>query len=108
VRAVAGGLTRSGSVDGYAWAALAIAEPDLIARTRVISRSERLGFPPFVARRDRVRDRTVSACRSALLNLAGTDAGSAVLRLLYLDRVVPGDDSLFDGIAARMAAMDGP
>jgi phosphonate transport system substrate-binding protein len=107
VRAVAGGLTRSGSVDGYVWEALAIAEPDLIARTKVISRSEWLGFPPFVARRDRMGDRTVSACRSALLNLAGTDMGSAVLQLLFLDRVVPGDESLFDGIAARMAAMDG-
>ena len=46
VRAVAGGLTRSGSVDGYIWEALNAVEPDLTARTRVIARSEWLGFPP--------------------------------------------------------------
>jgi phosphonate transport system substrate-binding protein len=56
VRAVAGGLTRSGSVDGYVWEVLNSVEPGLTARTRVISRSEDLGFPPFVARSDRMEE----------------------------------------------------
>jgi phosphonate transport system substrate-binding protein len=107
VRSVAGGLTRSGSVDGYVWEALALAEPDLTARTKVIGKSEWLGFPPFVALRDRVADPTLRACQTALLRLADTDAGREALRLLYLDGVVPGDDRLFDGIAARMALMSG-
>jgi phosphonate transport system substrate-binding protein len=105
VRSVAGGLTRSGSVDGYVWEALVLAEPDLTARTKVIARSEWLGFPPFVARQDRTSDPTVSACRDALLGLQTTVEGRAVLQLLYLDGVVPGDDALFDGIAARMVSM---
>ncbi|NHB77010.1 substrate-binding domain-containing protein [Rhodobacter calidifons] len=105
VRSVAGGLTRSGSVDGYVWEALALAEPDLTARTRVIARSEWLGFPPFVARRDRIAERGVETCRSALLGLGDTAEGREVLRLLYLDGVIAGDDSLFDGIARRMAVM---
>ena len=108
VRSVAGGLTRSGSVDGYVWEALSLAEPDLTARTKVIARSEWLGFPPFVARRDRADDPRISACRAALLRLSETDAGREALRLLYLDAVVPGEDRLFDGIAVRMAALEAP
>ena len=107
VRAVAGGLTRSGSVDGYVWEALSAAEPELTARTRVVQRSEWLGFPPFVARMDRMGESLVAACGKALLGLTGTDEGREALRLLSLDGVAPPDDALFDGIAARMAALGG-
>lgn len=105
VRAVAGGLTRSGSVDGYVWEVLSAVEPDLTARTRIVSRSEWLGFPPFVARADRSDDPVVLACRSALLGLSGTESGRAALALLFLDGVAPAEVSLFDGIAARMARL---
>jgi phosphonate transport system substrate-binding protein len=105
VRAVAGGLTRSGSVDGYVWEALNLAEPGLTARTRVIARSEWLGFPPFVARADRMADPAVAACGAALRGLSATAEGRQALQLLYLDGVVPGEDALFDGIAARMAVL---
>jgi phosphonate transport system substrate-binding protein len=107
VRAVAGGLTRSGSVDGYVWEALSAAEPHLTARTRVIARSEWLGFPPFVARQDRSAEPSVTAFRAALLGLSATDAGQEALQLLSLDGVVPGEDILYAGIAARMAALAG-
>lgn len=106
VRAVAGGLTRSGSVDGYVWEALSIAEPNLTARTRVISRSEWLGFPPFVTRVDRTAERAVSSFKSALLGLDGTEEGRTALQLLFLDRVEAADPYLFDGIAIRMAALE--
>lgn len=105
VRAVAGGLTRSGSVDGYVWEALGVAEPELTAQTRIIARSEWLGFPPIVARKDRMDDPLVKACRAALLGLSGTAPGKAALSLLSLDGIIPGDDALFDGIAARMSAL---
>lgn len=107
VRAVAGGLTRSGSVDGYVWEVLSRVEPDLTARTRVIARSETLGFPPFVARIDRMAEAGVRACAAALLGLDRTAEGQQVLRLLYLDRVTEAEPSLFDGIAARMAMLRG-
>ena len=105
VRAVAGGLTRSGSVDGYVWEVLNSVEPDLTARTKVITRSERLGFPPFVARSDRVDEARIKACAAALQGLDQTPEGQAVLRLLYLDRVTASGPELFDGIAARMAIL---
>jgi phosphonate transport system substrate-binding protein len=107
VRAVAGGLTRSGSVDGYVWEVLNSVEPDLTARTRVISQSEDLGFPPFVARSDRTGDAGIAACGAALQGLGQTDTGKNVLQLLFLDGVTAADPSLFDGIAARMAVLRG-
>ena len=107
VRAVAGGLSRSGSVDGYVWEVLNSVEPDLTARTRIIARSEELGFPPFVARSDRMAEPGVTACAAALQGFDQTDQGQAVLRLLFLDSVTAAEPSLFDGIAARMAVLGG-
>jgi phosphonate transport system substrate-binding protein len=107
VRAVAGGLTRSGSVDGYVWEVLNSVEPDLTARTRIIAKSEKLGFPPFVARSDRMGEAGVKACAAALQGFDQIEQGQAVLRLLYLDSIAAVDPSLFDGISKRMAAMGG-
>lgn len=107
VRAVAGGLTRSGSVDGYVWETLAQVEPTLTARTRVVARSEWLGFPPFAARADRMAEPGMRAFARALRGLDADPAGREALALLHLDRIAPADPSLFDGIAARMAALQG-
>ncbi len=105
VRAVAAGLARSGSVDGYVWEVLSQVEPALTAGTRVIGRSELLGFPPFAGRQDRSLDADVRLFRETILNLHQTEAGRAALATLYLDRIDPGSVGLFDGIAARMAAI---
>lgn len=107
VRAVAGGLTRSGSVDGYVWETLANVEPSLTARTRVVTRSEWLGFPPFAARADRASEPTVQRFGEALRGLDSSPAGREALQLLFLDRVQEADTSLFDGIAVRMAELAG-
>ncbi|WP_372921597.1 PhnD/SsuA/transferrin family substrate-binding protein [Roseovarius sp.] len=106
VRAVADGLVRSGSVDGYVWEALASIEPDLTARTRVIARSEWLGFPPVCARQDSIASEPVQALQTALLSLETTDEGRQALASLQIDGfqlTVPG---LFDGIADRMRDLD--
>lgn len=105
VRAVSAGLARSGSVDGYVWDVLSQVEPGLTAGTRVIARSELLGFPPFAARGDRSRDADVMLFRQTILNLHRTASGQAALSTLFLDRIEPGSVRLFDGIAARMAAI---
>lgn len=105
VRAVAAGLARSGSVDGYVWEVLSQVEPDLTDGTRVIARSELLGFPPFAGRRDRSADADVMLFQETILNLHQTEAGRAALATLYLDRIDRGNVGLFDGIAARMAAI---
>ena len=107
VRAVAGGLTRSGSVDGYVWEALANVEPSLTAGTRIVSRSEWLGFPPFAARADRASADDLQAFGRALRHLDASPSGREALHLLFLDKVQDGNASLFDGIAARMAELSG-
>lgn len=107
VRAVAGGLTRSGSVDGYVWEALTQVEPALTYRTKVIGQSELLGFPPFVTRSDHAETETIMALQRALLSLAGTPSGAEALRLLQLDGVIPGNAALFDGIRDRMRDVAG-
>lgn len=106
VRAVADGLVRSGSVDGYVWEVLAVFEPALSARTRVIARSEWLGFPPICARRDSIASEPVEALQRALLGLPDSDAGRRALAALQLDgfqRVTP---RLFAGIADRMRDLE--
>lgn len=103
VRSVAGGLTRSGSVDGYVWETLAEVEPSLTEGTRVIARSEWMGFPPFAARRDRAQSGTVAQFSSILTSLDKSTTGREVLKLLFLDRIGEGEESLFDSIALRMA-----
>ena len=106
VRAVADGLVQSGSVDGYVWEALATVEPDLTARTRVIGRSEWLGFPPICARKDAAGTAPVRALRAALLGLSRSEAGRAALTALQLDGFQVAPEGIFDGIAARMRLLD--
>lgn len=106
VRAVADGLVTSGSVDGYVWEVLTAEEPELTARTRVISKSEWLGFPPVCARKDRLDSEINQSFKTALLEFAGTRLGSDVLQLLQLDGFTEADPSIFDGIAARMKDLE--
>ena len=102
VRAVSSGLARSGSVDGYVWEVLATMEPQMTRRTKVISKSEWLGFPPICARRDRARAPDLAAFRKAMLGLRSLPAGRTALDLLQLDGMVPATPGLFDGIKLRM------
>ncbi|MDF0602901.1 PhnD/SsuA/transferrin family substrate-binding protein [Psychromarinibacter sp. C21-152] len=107
VRAVADGLTRSGSVDGYVWEALASVEPSLTAPTRIVAKSEWLGFPPFAARADRASDPNVRRFGKVLRGLGASPIGREALQLLFLDGIQQGDTTLFNGIAARMAELSG-
>lgn len=106
VRAVASGLTRSGSVDGYVWETLSVVEPALTARTRVVLKSAEDGFPPFVARKDKIATAPLIALKAALLRLHQTDIGRAVLASLHLDAMMEAPAQLYDGIAARMALLE--
>lgn len=106
VRAVADGLVQSGSVDGYVWEALAQIEPGLTARTRVIGRSEWLGFPPICARKDASESEPVRALHAALLRMDETPEGQRALSALQLDGFENAQEGLFDGIAARMRDLE--
>ena len=107
MRAVADGLVASGSVDGYVWEVLTTEEPGLTERTRVVAKSEWLGFPPVCSRKDRLNTPLVQSFRDALFQFSGAERGSDVLRLLQLDGFTEADPSLFDGIVARMREITG-
>ena len=102
VRAVADGLVASGSVDGYVWEVLTTEEPELTDMTRVVTKSEWLGFPPVCSRQDRLNSPLLQSFKTALIEFAGTERGSEVLQLLQLDGFTVADPSIFDGISSRM------
>jgi phosphonate transport system substrate-binding protein len=101
VRAVASGLAQCGSVDGYVWEVVRDIEPALTDKTRVVRKSELLGFPP-VAANIRLRETpTVRKVADALNTMSESDAGRALLDTLRLDGFTPGGMDLFAGIARK-------
>lgn len=101
IRAVGSGLAESGSVDGYIWEVLLHREPQLVERTKVIWKSEPLGFPPVAALTTHVNSARVNAIRSALLNISDDELGRDILTMLQLDGFVAGSPSMFAEIAAK-------
>ena len=101
IRAVASGLADSGSVDGYVYDVMADLEPELVARTRVIRRSEWLGFPPVACRRHFRDDPSIIALAEALRDMPASQEGETILDMLRLDGFVDAEPGLFDGIAAK-------
>jgi phosphonate transport system substrate-binding protein len=105
VKAVAEGVAHGGSVDGYVWETLALNEPWLTRRTRVVTRSPSFGFPPLVAKKnlDTLR---VKRLRRAFLGMAGDEEGRILLKKLNLDGFLRGNDALFDGIAESVRILE--
>lgn len=107
VRAVASGLAQSGSVDGYVWDVISNRDPALASKTKVLRRSELLGFPP-VACLSSAHDSPRIQSFSAALQTAGmVESGKRLLEMLELDGFAVEDRSLFDGIAAKYALVKG-
>lgn len=102
VRAVASGLAQSGSVDGYVWEVMAELEPELTGKTRILRKSEELGFPPVACLRNNRDAPQIALLRQALLEMRNDDEGRQVLSLLKLDGFAEEPESLFDLIAAKM------
>jgi phosphonate transport system substrate-binding protein len=107
VRAVSAGLAASGSVDGYVYDVLGETEPELVARTRVIRRSELLGFPPVACAAADSGSPAISRLRDALVNMPADAHGKRVLGMLRLDGFSVEPPELFDGIAAKMRLVRG-
>jgi len=98
VRAVAEGLAHGGSVDGYVWDSITMINPELTTQTRVVSKSEEFGFPPFVVNNDLSEDRQ-NALKHALLQMENNKSGIKLLNKLNLDRFSNNQLSLYEGIA---------
>ncbi|MCB1379061.1 MAG: PhnD/SsuA/transferrin family substrate-binding protein [Alphaproteobacteria bacterium] len=102
VRAVASGLAQSGSVDGYVWEVMASLEPALTSQTKVIRKSELLGFPPVACLARQAASPDVELIRHALLAMKDEPDGDDVLDLLKLDGFAEEPQDLFEPIAAKM------
>jgi phosphonate transport system substrate-binding protein len=101
IRAVAAGLAGCGSVDGYVYDVVRATEPNVVQNTRVIRRSEWLGFPPIVCHQSVRATALLEGVAYAFLSMDRTEMGQAILEMLHLDGFAPGEPSLFDGIAAK-------
>jgi ABC-type phosphate/phosphonate transport system substrate-binding protein len=105
VRAVASRLAQSGSVDGYVWEVLNQIEPELTRNTKVIGKSDWLGFPPIAAPKANIGSPQYDAIQSikrALLNMHKDALGRQVLDLLKLDSFGPPEGTDFAKIAGFM------
>lgn len=102
VRAVASGLANSGSVDGYVWEVLSVVEPELTRGTRVLRKSEWLGFPPIACGKSRPSDLSVENLAAAFVGMSSDPEARRVLAMLHLDGFTRSPPSLFDAIAAKM------
>lgn len=107
VQAVASGLAQSGSVDGYVWEVMAETEPSLTARTRVIWKSEWLGFPPVCTAASTLSSPHSVHVLAALHTMPATEEGRALLRLLRLDGFTHASPELYDPIAHKMQKVRG-
>ncbi len=105
VKAVAEGVAHGGAVDGYVWETLALNEPELTQRTRVVAKSPSFGFPPLVVKRHLETNR-VRRLRQAFLGMAEDEEGSMLLKKLNLDGFVRGNDGLFDSIADSVRILE--
>lgn len=107
IRAVSAGLGDGGSVDGYVYDVLAETDPELAANTRIIAKSELLGFPPIACAAEDAGSPTTVRLRDALLRMAVDPRGRTVLQMLRLDGFSKEAPELFDGIAAKMKLVRG-
>ena len=97
VRAVASGLAESGSMDGYVWDVMRAREPELINRTRVVYRSEKLGFPPIVGLKSASDTDLSKALAAAFKAMPADPLGRDILATLGLDGFAEGDPDLYRG-----------
>lgn len=102
VRAVASGLAQSGSVDGYVWEVMSEIERELTGRTKVLRKSELLGFPPIACANTEWERDSVPLLKRALLDMRHDPEGLQILDLLRLDGFSSEDARLFDTIAEEM------
>ncbi len=97
VKAVADGVAHAGAVDSYVWETLAENEPELVGRTRVVSKSPAFGFPPLVIRRN-VPAKRSDELRRAFIGMSEDTEGMALLKRLNLDGFATEPDSIYDSI----------
>jgi len=101
VEAVAKGYADGGAVDSFVWDSLGRVKPELVARTRIIERSEEYAFPPIAAHRA-VPAASFAQLQRALLGMSSDPDGKALLKRLNIDGFIVGERRMYDSVAAMM------
>ncbi|OGG51221.1 hypothetical protein A3D72_00790 [Candidatus Uhrbacteria bacterium RIFCSPHIGHO2_02_FULL_57_19] len=104
ISAVAYGLVDGAAVDGLIWDNLSAANPDIIARTKVIERSPWFGIPPIVAGPGQ-DPALVAGIRKVFLGMRDDPQGAVILDGMRIDRfnVPPAD--WYDGLASVVSLL---
>lgn len=97
VQAIAEQVADGGAVDSYIWEYLAAFKPEVTAKTRIIKRSPKFGFPPIVSRLG-VAETTVELMKDTLEDMDQDATGKALLAKLKLDGFGNYSDSLYNDI----------
>lgn len=97
IRAVTDGLADGAAVDSLVYDFMLLREPALARRLKVIHQSEAFGTPPVVVGPG-VRPQLRAELYELLTTLEHSAAGRVVLQSLGIDRFVPVDDSIYDGV----------
>jgi phosphonate transport system substrate-binding protein len=101
IQSVAAGLADGAAVDSYVWDSLQKVDPQLVARTRIVWKSEPFGFPPIVAYRT-VSGSDFEIFQNALFSMRNDPAGRALLDKLNLDGFEAGTPGLYKSVASMM------
>lgn len=104
--AVAAHLAQAGSIDGYVWETMKVQGMAAVAKTEVVWRSPKFGFPPLVTR-NKPRSPGLRKLRVALLDMQSTASGRELLQALNLDGFAAGSPSLFDSIRRQAEHVPG-
>lgn len=107
IRAVASGLVQSGSVDGYVWEVMREIDSELVARTKIVRKSEWFGFPPIAASKRFSETGQIKALKAALLAAGDSAAGIAMLNYLRLSGFTEAEPSLFDLVSQKIESLRG-
>jgi phosphonate transport system substrate-binding protein len=97
IRAVSAGLAESGSIDGYVWEVMKEREANLINGTRIVCRSDWLGFPPIVAPKVISDTPELKVFAAALMDMRSDPLGSKILAILGLDGFITASPALYTG-----------
>lgn len=100
IRAVSAGLAESGSIDGYVWEVMKEREGGLVSGTRIICRSDWLGFPPMVTPKVISDTPQLKVFRTALMDMPADPLGSKILAILGLDGFTVAEPELYRGTMA--------
>ncbi len=99
IQAVAEQVADGGAVDSYIWEYMAISNPELTKKTRIIKKSPSFAFPPIVARLDNA-PKVTKLIKTTLQDMDQDKAGKKLLEQLKLDKFSYYPDSIFNEIRA--------